>query len=284
MSKPFDSTLNDLLDARPDEWVAFLGARAGIPPGPAVAIDTDLSTTIQADKLFRIDGVSPAILHIELEASSRLGVAVRMLRYNAVTHHNVGLPVNSVLVLLRPKAQASDQTGRLVLNASDGEPYLTFRHTIIRVWEESMETFLSAGPGLAPLAFVTNEAAVNPSDAFGRLRQRLRTEGVSVNLMERLLTATLILGSLRYDFDLLQEIDMALADIWEESSIYQGGKAEGMTQAGQNLLRLQGRKRFGAPKPEQESQLQSIADIGRLERMGERMLDAVSWDDLLATA
>ena len=56
------------------EWAAFFAVRSGIPPGPAVALDSDLSSTLQADKLFRIDGPSPAVLHLELEATGRLGV------------------------------------------------------------------------------------------------------------------------------------------------------------------------------------------------------------------
>jgi hypothetical protein len=72
MAKPFDATLNSLIDAWPEDWVAFLCAKLGIPAGPAEAIDTDLSATVQADKVFRLH--SPrAYLHLELEANHRLG-------------------------------------------------------------------------------------------------------------------------------------------------------------------------------------------------------------------
>jgi hypothetical protein len=44
-----------------------------------------------------------------------------------------------------------------------------------------------------------------------------------------------------------------------------------------------GRKRFGPPTPAMEAGLRAVADLGRLERMAERILDATGWDDLLAT-
>ena len=74
MAKPFDATLNTLLDAHEGEWAAFLAARVGVPLGPVESLDTDLSTTLQADRLFRIDGPGPVVLHLELESSGRLGI------------------------------------------------------------------------------------------------------------------------------------------------------------------------------------------------------------------
>jgi hypothetical protein len=45
----------------------------------------------------------------------------------------------------------------------------------------------------------------------------------------------------------------------------------------------QGGRRFGAPRPEDEAALASTADIGRLDRMADRMLSATDWADLLST-
>jgi len=50
VAKPFDATLNSLIDARLADGVAFLAPRGGLVPGPAEILDTDLSTTVQADK------------------------------------------------------------------------------------------------------------------------------------------------------------------------------------------------------------------------------------------
>jgi hypothetical protein len=82
------------------------------------------------------------------------------------------LPVHSVLVVLRPKANATDQTGALELTGADRTPFLTFRYTVVRVWQETVAGLLAAGPGLAPLAIRTNEAAADLDGVFERFRDR----------------------------------------------------------------------------------------------------------------
>ncbi len=82
MSKPFDATLNTLIDGYESNWAEFFGERAGVSPGPVTSLDTDLSSTLQADRLFRIDGPTPAVLHLELEATGKLGRPAQLLRYN----------------------------------------------------------------------------------------------------------------------------------------------------------------------------------------------------------
>ena len=68
MSKPFDTTTKELLDAYPGPWLAYLGLE---PDGPIRVIDTDLSTvTAVADKVYRIDGPGPYLVHIEMQASA----------------------------------------------------------------------------------------------------------------------------------------------------------------------------------------------------------------------
>ncbi|MCU0706235.1 MAG: hypothetical protein MUF18_19905, partial [Fimbriiglobus sp.] len=84
MAKPFDAALNALIDTRPEDWAAFLAARVGIPPGPAEVLDTDLSVTAQADKLFRVNGPAPALIHLELESSSRRGKPDQLMWYNTL--------------------------------------------------------------------------------------------------------------------------------------------------------------------------------------------------------
>src|SRR3954471_4820668 len=102
MAKAFDATLNMLIDDHVGDWANFLAARAGVPPGPAVVLDTDLSATLQADRLFRVDGATPAVLHLELESTGRLGIPGELLRYNVAAWAVTARPVHSVLVLLRP--------------------------------------------------------------------------------------------------------------------------------------------------------------------------------------
>ena len=77
----------------------------------------------------------------------------------------------------------------------------------------------------------------------------------------------------------------------EDSTTYQyilekgiaQGIAQGRAQEAQSLIMRQGTKRFGAPTPEVEAAIRATTDQPRFERLAERVLDATSWADLLAT-
>ena len=171
MSKPFDATLNRLIDACPDDWAAFLAAKLGLSPGgPATVIDTDLSVTAQADKVFRLPGPPPAMIHLEMEAKSSLGMPARLLRYNVLLGHTRDEPVHSVVLLLRPEANASDLTGLYTRLGADGQAYHEFRYRVVRLWEEPITPLLAGGPGTAPLALLTNEATTDLPGAVTRFR------------------------------------------------------------------------------------------------------------------
>ena len=161
MAKPFDATLNALIDLRPGDWADGFARIAGIPPGPSVELDTDLATTLQADKLFRIDGERPSLLHLELEANPRLGIPRDLMRYNTLIDHRHDLPVTSVLILLRPKAFASDQTGCHQRFNVNGQLIAEFHYRVEKVWERPVEYWLSAELGMRPLAGLTDEASRN---------------------------------------------------------------------------------------------------------------------------
>jgi len=271
VAKAYDATLNTLIDEHVGDWAVFLAARCGVSPGPATVLDTELSATLQADRLFRIEGSVPAAVHLELESTGRLGIPDELLRYNVAARAVVGLPVHSVLVLLRPKATATDLTGRLDVPGADGVPYLTFRYSVVRVWQEPFASLLAAGPGVAPLALLTNEAAADLPSAFGRFRQQLRDDRDPPAQIEAL----------------YRGLSMTL----EESTTYQlilnkgltQGEARGRTVEAQSLVLTLGTQRFGSPAPPAEATLRAIADRERLERIAARLLTATDWNDLLAT-
>jgi hypothetical protein len=81
-----------------------------------------------------------------------------------------GVPPGPATVL-DTEATATDLTGQLDINGANGAPYLTFRYTVVRVWQESLAALLAAGTGLLPLALLTNEAATDLPAAFGLFQQ-----------------------------------------------------------------------------------------------------------------
>lgn len=283
MAKPFDATLNSLLDAHAEDWARFLAERTGVPFGPVSSLDTDLSSTLQADRLFRLGGGRPSVLHLELESTGRLGIPEELLYYNLAARRATRLPVKTVVILLRPKATASDLSGTLVLPDVNGDPDLTFNYSVVRLWQESVDTLLPTGPGLAPLALLTNEADANLPAAFERFHRRLRTPEVPDRVRENLLGSAFVLGGLRYADDRLLETYMSLNNILEDSITYQWLLRKGRTKGAQGMLLRQGSRRFGPPSELVEATLVAITDEERLGRLSDRIFDATGWDDLLAT-
>jgi hypothetical protein len=287
MSKPYDATLNRLIDACPDDWAAYLAAKVRLTPGPATVVDSDLSVTAQADKVFRLSGPPPALIHLELESNSRRGVPARLLRYNALLGHTHDEPIHSVVVLLRPEANASDLTGAYTRAGANGQRYLEFQYTVVRVWEEPIGPLLAGGPGTAPLALLTDESITDLSGAITRFRNRLREPDVDRKVADEVLGSAFVLCGLRHDstqvIDLYRSLSMTLEDSTTYQWIINKGVAQGAVEELRRVLRMQGRKRFGDVPTTAEAGLSGIADPTRLERMAERIFDATNWDDLLAT-
>ena len=65
-------------------------------------------------------------------------------------------------MLLRSSANSSDLSGSYEVAGAEDRPYLTFRYTVVRLWQESLDNLLAAGPAVAPLALLTDEAADEP--------------------------------------------------------------------------------------------------------------------------
>jgi len=60
------------------------------------------------------------------------------------------------------------------------------------------------------------------------------------------------------------------------------GRTEGRTQEAKRLLLL-GEQHCGQPDERTTRALTAMSDLDRIERIGARLLQAVGWDDLIAT-
>lgn len=290
--KVFDATLNKLIDERPGEWAGYFARRLGIPPGPAEVIDTDLATTLQADKVYRVNGPQPAIIHLEFESSSFLGLPAKLYKYNALLTEHDSPPVHIVLIQLRPKANASDRDGLFERFRTDGRRNVLFEHDVIRLWQESFDAMLAAGPSLAPLAILSDEVEGDVEAAFHRIADQLRRPDIPRELAANLAQAAYNLGGLRFDEDLLADIyrRLQMEEIMQHSTTYQGtlrkgraeGRAEGQLSEARETVIRQGRRRFGEPADDLRASLDGITSLARLHDLADRITDVASWDELLA--
>ena len=162
------------------------------------------------------------------------------------------------------------------------------RSSAARVGGEAMETFLNAGPGLAPLAMVTNEAGTDVMGNFDRVSDLLRGSPLPDNVKGELFNSTLSLCGLRYDAGQIAQMHRRLAMNLEKDSIYyqfvlDRGEARGRLRESRKMLTRQVSKKFEVERETIEAALDAIEDLERLERMGDRIFEAESWEDLLAT-
>src|SRR4051794_34794778 len=140
MSKPFDITTRELIEGFPESWMAYLGLT---PDGPIHAVDSNLDTLpAEADKVFRVDGPAPYLIHVEMQAGHDRSLPRRLWRYNALLDLRHDLRVRGVVVLLRPQADADNLTGVLDLRLPDGRRVVEFHYDVVRAWRQPVEPIL----------------------------------------------------------------------------------------------------------------------------------------------
>ncbi len=281
MSKPYDATSKDLIEADPAGWVTFLGCP--VEPDQVRLVDADVSTiTSEADKVIRVDGPEPWLLHVEIQASRDETLDRRLFRYNALLRHRHDLPVASVAVLLRATANADSMTGVLTSGAPVG-PGWDFRYEVVRVWERPAVEFLEGPMGLVPLAPLGELGEAGLPGIVQAMTSRIGSER-DHPLAAKLWTASYLLMGLRYHHTV---IDQVLAGVMqmEESSTYQAilqrGAQRGQVSEAQRMLLLVGQQKFGPPTQNASAAVAAITDTARLEALAARIFSASSWDDLL---
>jgi hypothetical protein len=275
VSKPFDATAKDLLEAGPADWLAFFGAPR--PADRVTVIDADVSTvTAAADKVIRVADPEPWLLHVEFQADWDDALPARTRMYNAVLAARHGCPVASAVVLLRPAANAAAITGTL-RSALPLGPASEFGYTVIRVWELAAAPFLTGPLTVAPMAVLAAGEAEVP-DVVGRVSERVQAE-TSPGVGEQLLHSVVNLLLMRFDMLTVQGL-MGRSQRVDEFIAFCEAGAE-RTHARKTLFR-QGRKKFGPPSAEVETAINAISETPRLDELLERLLDVNSWDELLA--
>jgi predicted transposase YdaD len=293
-NKPYDATAKRLLEIDPPAWLACAGLT---PTGPVRVIDSDLSTvTAEADTMFAVGDPIEYLAHIELQSGRDRTLPLRLLRYNVLLNYRHARPVRSIAILLRAEADGPELTGVHQVRHAEGDAYLDFRYSTVRVWDLDLESVLSGGLGTLPLAPLTRDALADPADAIRRMKQRL-SGSLPDEILGELWSATGILMGLKYpDRSIVQLLRGVRA--MKESTFYQAilaegraeGRVEGRAEAERRavererrILIAAGGRCFGPPDASVLAALGAIRDEDRLCRLGERLADAQSWDELLAT-
>ncbi len=297
MSKPFDVTTKELVEADPQSWIRY----AGLPDAPTELIDSDLATvSTEADRVLRVLAAFPYLAHLEFQSTYKLDLGHRALRYNVLLFYRHGLPVQSVVILLRREADGPAMTGRVDYATSPNDGSLTFRYRIVRVWEQSVDALLTGDLAILPLALLTDSAQNRLPEVVRQMELRIQAEATPAQA-EFLWTTAYLLTGLRYPASFAGELLKGVRGM-EDSSTYQAiiakgeakgeargrvegearGRVEGASTEARNLLLRLGRKRFGEPSEDTLQILQNMAELETLERLAERLLEVESWAELFA--
>ncbi|AMV23471.1 hypothetical protein VT84_03615 [Gemmata sp. SH-PL17] len=278
MPKPFDATLKELISSYPEDWLTQLGVPVTDPPE---VLSADLSTvTASADTLLKVGDL---VVHIDVESGPDDFLARRMLLYNVLAHHHTGLPVRSIVVLLRSKAVGSGPISGVEYAPAPGSSELRFRFETVRAWELPAEDLLKAGVGFLPLAVLgkpppgkSREQALR--GVVEQIAARAEREAKSDAGM--LLTASYILCAMHIAPEFARGIFNKVIAM-QESGTYQLILEEGAVKHMRELILRQGSTKLGAPTEKQKNKLATIEDLDRLDRIVMKVLSAKDWDALL---
>lgn len=314
MSHPFDATLKELVRRYPLDWLAGLGLNAD---QPVRLLSADLATvSTDADTVLGIGDPLSSVVHIEFQSGRDTSLSRRIMIYNALLHGRFELPVHSTAVLLRKQADDPSLDGTLRYATHGGRARMDFRFEVVRVWERPASALLTGGLGMTPLAPLGQLETGNQSETalqgvLRRIDERLEAELPPAEAKWLLMAAWVLIGMRvpRSTVKAFQEA-MAMVDLRESSTyqlILEEGLAEGIAKGikqgmekgmemgmemgmekgeaeGLRVMLLQiGTRRFGLAPDAVREFIQAVDNVARLRRLGDRLLDVATWQELLDT-
>jgi hypothetical protein len=290
-------------ELEPAAWLEFLG----IPvPDPSLVkvVDSNVSTiTAEADKVVRVGGKEPLIVHAEFLSGRNLAQPEQAHWYNTILERRHQVPVWSVLVLIRPAADGPELTGTWEKRFPGRGTKLWFRYDVVRVWLEPPEKLLTGGLPILPLAPVSNVAPERLPEVLTAVAERLNQEA-PLELRKILWVSTTILMGSRYPREQVEALIRGVAKMIlgirgiEDSWVYQDILAEGIAKGeamgiakgeamgeargiAETLLRI-GRKTLGTPDERISATILAMTDRERLLQLSDRLTEVATWDELLA--
>ena len=293
MTKPYDVTTKQLVETDPMAWIRLLN----MPGEKATLVNAELSTvTSNADRIIKVSNPD-YLMHIELQASYDKTMDERMHVYNALAHYKHHKPVESVVVLLRRKADGPKITGRVQYGS------ISFEYQVVRLWQISPDVLLNAPIALLPLAPLGKITRRDIPNVIQHMEDRIDAEAPA-GTRDLLWATTSILMGLKFSEEATEQLLKGVMSM-KESSVYQAairkgmadgklqgklqGKLEGKLEGAQEgrlseareLLLLQGNARFGKVDKSTQTALDRISSREQLEQLCLRLLAVNSWQELL---
>src|SRR3954452_20208598 len=106
--RPFDATTRGLIESDPAGWLRWVGLPVD---GPVAPLESNLSTVLaEVDKVLLVGGPAPWLAHLETQTGRDPDLPSRLLQYHALLGHRDKIPVESIVVLLRPEAEGPEMS------------------------------------------------------------------------------------------------------------------------------------------------------------------------------
>jgi hypothetical protein len=202
------------------------------------------------------------------------------------------VPTATLVVLLRPEADAAHLTGAWEIRLPDGRPIVEFRYFVVRVWEKTAAEILEGALALLPLAPLADLGRSELPTIVTRMANRIDEEATT-EVAGEIWTSTFILMGLRYSAEQTEAVLKGVLTMKESVTLHavlERGRAEGRAEGQEigrrkeavDLLLKFGRKRLGPPDPRTVESIEAISDLARIEQLHENLPEAESWDELLA--
>jgi hypothetical protein len=284
MPLPFDATLKDLVQTHTHDIAAAFGLE---DPQPVSVLNVDLSTvTAATDIVLGFGDPLQWLVDLNFQSSRAEDLLARVMLYNALLYHRFRVPVHSLVVLLRQEAQNPTQGRRLSYQVRPRRGKMDFSFEILPLWRRPVRQLLGGGLGTLPLAPLGRlPTGVPVAEALPGVIRRIEgrlTREATPEEANRLLTASFVLTGLRLSRDEAVHLFRGVRAM-RESTTYQYILDEGRIEEARAMLLRQGRIRFGPPGEQAEAVLAGISDLDRLRRMGERLVQAGTWQEVLDT-
>jgi hypothetical protein len=284
MAMTFDATLKDMGRDNPHGFLAAFDRPATVP---VKLLNVDLSTvTTAADLVLGIGEPVEEVVHLDFQSSAAAWKHADLMVYNALLFAHYHVPVHTVIILLRPEAAHANLSGDVRYAPRPGRGSMDFVYEVVRLWQRPVDELLSADVGVAQLAVLGRLAEGPPlEEALSAVAQRV-VERISreapPDQAKKLLTDALLLTGLRVRRDVAARIFRGVR-IMQESDTYLMILDEGEAKHAKKAIVFMGEERLGPPGESVKAQLDSIADLDRLDRMLRRAVKAASWQEIVDT-
>jgi predicted transposase/invertase (TIGR01784 family) len=268
----FDNLCKLLAEKHPEPFATWI---LGQPILMAQVLKSELSIEpIRADSVTFLQ-LQGSILHLEFQVKldSEPPLPLRLLDYWVRLYRLYRVPIERVLVLLRPPAEAFEIETAFVFGTTRHE------YRVVKMWEQDPEIFLQ---DLSLLPLATLAATTHPEQLLNRIAQRLSRIDSAAQRRE-VSAYTQVLAGLRFEKRLIETVFQE--GIMRESVIYQEilqeGERKGRQEGELTLVMRLITHRFGQISPAIAAQIGTLS-LAELENLGEALFDFSSLSELEA--